>query len=179
MPNIPSAPPLKLNLNVMRGGFREKLRELTAKLSGMAPSVEYRIRVPEELAFWYALEFGTHAYTIKPKDKKAMRFEGNGGEEVFASSVHFPGIRPRLIYRGIRDEWMAKVMELPFVEGLAVHGYEETEIAAMTEGAVGGAKELMAKRLEQAAPGSHEDGKLKGQTAASAWRDKAEVVKSQ
>lgn len=175
MPNIPAAPPLKLSLNVQRGGFREKLRELTTRLSSMAPSVEYHIHVPEELAFWYALEFGTHAYTIEPKDKKAMHFEGRGGEEVFAAKVNFPGIRPRLIYRGIRDVWMAKVMELPFVEGLALYDYDEAEIAALTRNAMEDAKELMAKRLEQEAPGSHEDGKLKGQTAASAWRDKAEV----
>jgi hypothetical protein len=48
---IASAPPIKLNLNVRPGGFREKLRALTAKLSGMAPSVKYRIPVPEELAY--------------------------------------------------------------------------------------------------------------------------------
>jgi hypothetical protein len=175
MRNIPNAPSLKLNLKLNPGGFREKLKEITARVSNMAPSVEYRIHVPEELAFWYGLEFGTKAYEIKPKDKKAMHFERHGGEGVFAATVNFPGIRPRLIYRSIRDEWIAKVLKMPFVQGLALFGYEEGEIAALTRNAVEDAKERMAKRLEQEAPGSHEDGKLKGETAASAWRDLAEV----
>jgi hypothetical protein len=178
MPNIPSAPPIKLNLNVMPGGFREKLRALTAKISGMAPSVEYRIHVPEELAFWYGLEFGTHAYEIKPKDKKALHYEGKDGKEFFAKAVHFPGIRPRLIYRSIRQEWMNDVQNLPFIEALVLYDYQESDIAAMTEDAVADAKERLEKGLEQEAPGHHEDGKLKGETAASAWRDKAEVVRT-
>jgi hypothetical protein len=179
MPNIPNAPSLKMNLNVKPGGFGEKLREITAKVSGMTPRVEYCIHVPEELAFWYFLEFGTKAYEIKAKNKKAMRFEGQGGAEVFAATVNFPGIRPRLIYRSIRNEWMAKVLKMPFIEGLTVFGYEEGEIAALTRNALEDAKERMAKRLEQEAPGSHEEGKLKGETAASAWRDQAEVEEAQ
>jgi hypothetical protein len=178
MPSIPGAPPIKLNLNVMPGGFRDKLRELTAKISGMAPSVEYRIHVPAELAFWYGLEFGTQAYEINPKEKKAMHFE-IASKEVFAKAVHFPGIRPRLIYRSIREEWMTDVQNLPFIEALLLYDYEESDIAAMTEEAVEDAKERMAKRLEQEAPGHHEDGKLKGETAASAWRDRAEVVRTE
>jgi hypothetical protein len=129
------------------------------------------------LGYWYWLEFGTRAYEIKSKDKHPMHFEGRGGEEVFAEKVNFPGIRPRLIYRGIRDEWMADVQNLPFIEALVLYDYEEADIAAMTEEVVADAKERMAKRLEQEAPGHHSDGKLKGQTAASAWRDKAEVAR--
>ena len=107
-----------------------------------------------------------------------MHFEGRGGEEVFAEKVNFPGIRPRLIYRGIREEWMADVENLPFIEALVLYDYEEADIAAMTEEAVADAKERMAKRLEQEAPGHHSDGKLKGQTAADAWRGKAEIVRT-
>lgn len=107
-----------------------------------------------------------------------MHFEGRGGEEVFAEKVNFPGIRPRLIYRGICDEWMASAQNLPFIEARVFYDYEDADIAAMTEEAVANAKERMAKRLEQEARGHHSDGKLKGQTAASAWRDKAEVVRA-
>jgi hypothetical protein len=117
------------------------------------------------------LEFGTRPHTIKPTEKQALYFDGG-----FANEVHNPGIRPRLIYRSIRDAWMASVMKLPFVEGLAAYDYDEAEIAAMTRNALENAKELMAKRLETEAPGSRPGGKLKGRTAAEVWREQADVV---
>jgi hypothetical protein len=73
---------------------------------------------------------------------------------------------------------MADKQNLPFIEALVLYDYEESDIAAMTEEAVADAKRANGKAFGTQAPGHHEDGKLKGETAASAWRDKAEVVRT-
>jgi hypothetical protein len=97
----------------MPGGFRDRLRQLTQALRGSTDS--WRITVPDDLSFWYFLEFGTAgrqdaeapvksahfgSYEIKPNDAhKAVKIGGR-----FAFKVEHPGIRPPLIYGGIRRE---------------------------------------------------------------------------
>jgi len=83
-----------------------------------AKPVAYKIVVPEDLKWWYWLEFGTagrqdadapyktsHSgtYSIDPVNAKALHFEV-GGKSRFAVHVDHPGIRPRLIYRSVRTE---------------------------------------------------------------------------
>jgi hypothetical protein len=163
-----STPSIKLGLQRVSGNFVETIRDMAERATA---SVSSRIAVTDELGFWYMLEFGTRAYTIRPVEKKALHFE-IAGREVFAHEVHHPGVRAKLVYRAIRSEWIEQLAALHLVERLA----NDESIAPAIDGAMDSAKELMALRLEQVAPGHHEDGKLKGKTAAEAWREDATVI---
>src|SRR5208282_5630330 len=115
MPAFPSAPSLAINMNVAPGGFRDWLKQANSRLS--AQSITHRLHVPDELRFWIFLEFGTAPHEIKAKYAKALHF-GIGDKELFRDHVNHPGMRPKLVYRAIRDEWQQYLSTLHITEEL-------------------------------------------------------------
>jgi hypothetical protein len=140
------------------------------------------ISVPDELGFWYFLEFGTAPHVIRPVSGKALKFPL---EDIFhfAHQVSNPGIRPRLIYRGIRDEFLHEVLPSWIAEGFNRYGFNRK---ALTQGLFDAMNELntmLADQLDTQAPGLRavdpDQGKLHGSTAGNVWRSKAVITGSQ
>ena len=50
--------------------------------------------------YWEDVEFGTNPHIIKPKNRKALKFEVNG-ETIFTKEVHHPGTRPSPFLRPV------------------------------------------------------------------------------
>lgn len=115
----------QISFNLQKSLFIAELQRRVRDFSTRR-SIAYRIRVPEDLKWWYWLEFGTagrqdadapfktsHSgtYPIDPKEAGSLSWgnathpnDGSGGR--FQMHVDHPGIRPRLIYRGVRDDIM-------------------------------------------------------------------------
>lgn len=180
-------PSLPLTLSVLSGGFRDRLRQINQNLA--LTSQAWLITVPDDLSFWYFLEFGTAgrqdgdapvksehggSYEIKPKPgHKALHTAGGR----FNFKIDFPGIRPRLIYRGIRGELFEYIASLnltgALIGGETALGLSlpETMNAVMAY-----AVTAMADRMESEAPGTREGGRLDGRSAGETFRAEAQIV---
>lgn len=107
-----------VSIEVSSGKF---LQELRSRRAAFGKTVAYRITVPENLSYWYFLEFGTAGrqdssapyktaiapggtYPIEPVNGPQSLHWTDGSGEHFAFHVDHPGIRPRLVYRGVRDD---------------------------------------------------------------------------
>lgn len=138
-------------------------------------SVAYKIVVPEDLKWWYWLEFGTagrqdadapfkteHAgtYPIDPVKGKMLRIPdaahpNSPDGSRFLFHVDHPGIRPRLIYRGVRNEILeyAKMV----IAGSLREGVNIASLSrALRDEVMPYALKRMGKRLEEQAPGVKE-----------------------
>ena len=164
------------------------LSELWQRHYSFGPKVTFRITVPESLSWWYLLEFGSagrqdpsapyrsqwgagQTYPIDPVNGKALHWKDESGDH-FAFHVNHPGIRPRLVYRGARDEIIEHA-------GTALGNYLATEgmrlssvESAMLDDAMPFAVELMAEAFDTATP------ELKG-SVATAWSSGAKVVQTE
>jgi hypothetical protein len=180
-------PTLPLTLSVLSGGFRDRLRQINASLN--PASQAWLITVPDDLSFWYFLEFGTAgrqdsdapvksehggSYEIKPKPShKALHTAGGR----FNFKIEHPGVRPRLIYRGIRGEFFEYIASLnlaaALIGGETALGLSlpETMNAVMAY-----AVAAMADRMETEAPGTREGGRLDGRSAGETFRAEAKIV---
>lgn len=149
---------------------RELLKRVTQFLS--APTIAYKIVVPDDLKWWYWLEFGTagrqdadapfkseHSgtYPIDPVTGKFLRIpdarvpNAPDGSR-FTVHVDHPGIRPRLIYRGVRAEileYAKSSMATSFHGGVNV----ESLNVALSLDIMPYALQRMGARLEEQAPG--------------------------
>ncbi len=81
-----SGPVLKVRTGHLR---RSAFLTVEATPTGAAGVVGYRAIY----AKWQ--EQGTRPYTIRARNRRALRFMGRDGEPVFAKSVRHPGLRPR------------------------------------------------------------------------------------
>lgn len=149
---------------------RALLARVEAFLS--SPAIGYKIVVPDDLKWWYWLEFGTAGrqdadapyrtehggtYAIDPINGKALKFVDSSGKNRFAFHVDHPGIRPRLIYRGVRSDILAYAKEsimASFQNGIS----PEMLRVALSLDILPYALEKMAARLEEQAPGVKERG---------------------
>jgi hypothetical protein len=141
------------------------------------PTVAYKIVVPEDLKWWYWLEFGTagrqdadaphkttHSgtYPIDPVNAKMLRIpdardpsSSDGARFLF--HVDHPGIRPRLIYRGVRAEildFAKQVIAGSLAGGVRVASFE----FVLRDQIMPFALKRMGERLEEQAPGVKERG---------------------
>jgi hypothetical protein len=180
-------PTLPLTLSVLSGGFRDRIRQINQSLKPATQA--WLITVPDDLSFWYFLEFGTAgrqdadapaksehggSYEIKPKpDHKALHTAGGR----FNFRIEHPGVRPRLIYRGIRGELFEFISSLNLTRAL-IGGetalglsLSETMTAVMAY-----AVNAMADRMETEAPGTREGGRLDGRSAGDTFRAEAKIV---
>lgn len=168
------------------------LAELKTRVASLRKgTVAYRVRVPEDLKFWYWLEWGSagrqdagapyqteHAgtYPIDPVNKHVLRFpdaSAPGGMR-FAFHVDHPGIRPRLIYRGSRAEileYMSAALSLHFLDT----GFRLGSLRAALMDTEEFAIDKMGAALDAAAPNTRADGRIDGETAGSVWRSEAIV----
>jgi len=80
--SAPGEPPAVQTANLFGSIVVEKLGQAS-----------YRVGSP--VPYGYFLEFGTRPFTITPKKAKALHWVGQGGEDVFATVVHHPGITAR------------------------------------------------------------------------------------
>lgn len=164
------------------------LSELWQRHYSFGSTVAYRITVPESLSWWYLVEFGSAGrqdssapyktqwsagskYPIDPVNGKALHWSDDSGEH-FAFHVEHPGIRPRLVYRGVRDEILehacAALGTFLVTEGMRLSSVRE----ALMDDAMPFAVELMAEAFDTATP------ELKG-SVATAWSSGAEIVETQ
>jgi hypothetical protein len=174
-----------MNIKVASTKF---LSELWQRHYSFGPTVAYRITVPESLWFWYVLEFGSagrqdssapyksqwgpgQKYPIDPINGKALHWKDDSGDH-FAFHVNHPGIRPRLVYRGVRDEIIEHA-------GMSIGAYLVSEgmrlssiQTAMTDEAMPFAVELIAEAFDTATP------EVKG-SVATAWSSGAKIVQTQ
>jgi hypothetical protein len=182
---MPATPNIPMNLAVKPGGFRDRLRQIN---QSPKPTQAWRITVPDDLSFWYFLEFGSAgrqdaeapirsehggSYEIKPKpDHKALHTAGGR----FNFRIEHPGVRPRLIYRGIRRELFEFIGTVNLAHAL-VTGQTEDGLSlneAMHEVMLF-AVHAMGARLDAAAPGTREEGRLGGRTAGDTFREEAQI----
>ncbi len=65
-----------------------------------------RVDVGPDRDHWYygIFETGATPHTIRPKTRKMLRFQGEGGDEVFARAVQHPGMPARPFLRPALDE---------------------------------------------------------------------------
>jgi hypothetical protein len=88
------------------------LKEMRARRRSfeLRPVVAARISVPDDLRWWYWLEFGTamrgepgrasgHTYPIRPINGKLLVWQTEDGQEARYAVEHHPGIAPRRIVR--------------------------------------------------------------------------------
>lgn len=161
------------------------LDELMARRDSFGSTVAYRITVPESLSYWYLLEFGSggrqdpsapylsevgegRTYPIDPINGKALRWEEEG-EQTFAFHVNHPGIRPRLIYRGVRDD-ILNYAGLSLGNFLVNEGMRLSSVSdALENDIMPFAVTAMGDAFESATPS------LKGSVAA-AWNSGASIV---
>ncbi len=104
----------------------------------------------------------------------------------FQLHVDHPGIRPRLIYRGIRKSFMqyaanvlGTTMEKTFLTDAEMDAIQELR-NAMQERIMPAAVSLMGVALKDAAPGVRaiEDGGKLGISASDAWEAEAKVTET-
>lgn len=162
------------------------LSELWQRHYSFGTIAAYRITVPQELSWWYMLEFGSagrqdggapfksqwgqgQTYPIDPVNGKALHWVDDGGKEHFAFHVNHPGIRPRLVYRGARDEIITKALDY-LGDALALKMRMSSVDTAMLDNAMPAAVELMAEGFDMATP------ELKG-SVATAWSSGAQIKK--
>jgi hypothetical protein len=163
------------------------LSELWQRHYSFVGTAAYRITVPESLAWWYMMEFGSagrqdggapyksqwspgQTYPIEPRNAKALHWEDDDGHH-FAIHVDHPGIRPRLVYRGARDEILEKAA-IYLAQSLA-NGIRMSSIrAAMLDNVMPAAVELMAEGFDAASPEL-------SPVVASAWSGGAKIVQTQ
>jgi hypothetical protein len=161
------------------------LDELMARRDSFGSIVTFRITVPESLSYWYYLEFGTggrqdpsapyssevgegRTYPIDPINGKALHWKDDGADH-FAFHVNHPGIRPRLIYRGVRDDILAyagqSIGNFLVNEGIRLSSVSD----ALANDILPYAIEAMGDAFESATPS------LDGSVAA-AWNSNATIV---
>ena len=172
------------NITVSSGSF---LDELMARRDSFGSTVAYRIEVPESLSFWYFLEFGSggrqdssapyrsnvgegRTYPIDPINGKALHWKEDGADH-FAFHVNHPGIRPRLVYRGVRDDILAyagqSIGNFLVSEGIRLSSVSD----ALANDAMPYAVAAMGQAFESATP------EIAGSVAA-AWNSGATIVES-
>jgi hypothetical protein len=150
--------------------------EMRARLTSLKGGpIQATLRVPDELGFWSAFEFGTESYEIHSSTGRPLYFPIDGVFH-YATSVTFPGRRPQLIYRSERQDilsfaydWIAQ----SFKEGAVRRRTLNSDLATIMQYA----KAAMSSRIAEVAPLTREDGKLKGQSASDAWDELAEITK--
>ncbi len=171
--------------------FAEAMRERAESFRGTRISA--RLRVKPEAGFWYFLEYGTATrsdgqgpfgaspgtnYDIDPVNKKVLHW-GPYGAGTFASHVSHPGIRPHPFVRQSLTEIVQKVGS--DVSEFLSNGGDLTPQALqqmLINTGMEDAKTILVNSLAQLAPGTQENGKLLGETAASVFGDGAVIVAS-
>jgi hypothetical protein len=172
----------------MKVSSKKFLSELWQRHYSFVGTAAYRITVPESLWFWYVMEFGSggrqdpsapyksqwapgETYPIDPRNGTALHWKDASGEH-FAFHVDHPGIRPRLVYRGVRDEILAKA-SFYIASALARDGMRLSSIrTALLDDVMPAAVELMAEAFDTATP------ELKG-SVATAWSSGAQIKMTQ
>lgn len=136
------------------------------------PTIAYKLVVPEDLQWWYWLEFGTagrqdseapykteHSgtYPIDPINGTMLRIpdakvpNAPDGSR-FTFHVDHPGIRPRLIYRGVRADILAYARDV--IVGSLKDGINIASLrVALASEIMPFARDAMGARLEEQAPG--------------------------
>jgi hypothetical protein len=154
--------------------FVTEMRRRLSSLKG--GPIQATLTVPEELGWWYAFEFGTDSYTIRPLNGRALRFPIDGVFK-FVTEVHFPGRRPQLIYRSERQDILNNALDA-IADYFKLYGIRRSTLnACLTDDIMVYAKQAMMNRIEEVAPLTREDGKLRGQSASDVWDAEAEIVK--
>jgi hypothetical protein len=155
--------------------FVTEMRRRLSSLQGNP--IQSTLRVPDELSWWAAFEFGTTDYEIRSLNGRALRFPIDGVFK-FATEVHFPGRRPQLIYRSERQDILNNALDA-IADYFRLYGVRRSTLnACLKEDIMPYAKAAMVQRIAEVAPGTREDGKLHGESAADAWEEEAEIVKS-
>lgn len=178
--------------------LRSRLMRIANNMRGA--QIAARIQVPSDLSWWYWQEFGSASrqrsdapfpggiggnYTIKPIDResngddyasvKVLHWGPEGGG-VFAPSVSHPGIRPRLFVRQAIPQIMRQ-FGADVAAALKGGAYTENVLKrVLMEQTMPYALALIVSNLETAAPGTREDGRLLGNSAAETFEEEAEIV---
>lgn len=162
----------KVSFNLNNGTpFSRELLKRTAEFMSK-PTIGYKIVVPDDLRWWYFLEFGTAGrqdadapfktehtgtYPIDPIHGKGLVFENARVPNMpdgsrFTVHVDHPGIRPRLIYRGVRSE-ILEYAKASMATSLAGGVNLESLNVALQLDIMPYALARMGARLEEQAPG--------------------------
>jgi hypothetical protein len=186
----------------VKGLFLDKLNERLKKWQ-TAKGAAARVRVPNELSWWYWNEFGTAtrfkapsgaelshasikpvagsrtgAYDIDPVDAEALRFP-QGGEIQHRDHVEHPGIRPsRSVTQALPQIERALVQRVQSaLKRGAVDNPELLDSAILS--ATQEAKLLITQSMAENLPGTRElepeHGRLGGRTAAEVFDQQATV----
>lgn len=86
-------------LNARTGHLRHSLRAAATRVMG----AQIETAIGTNVGYAAVHEFGSKAYTIRPRNRRALRFAA-GGKKIFAYTVRHPGHRARAPIRtGIRE----------------------------------------------------------------------------
>jgi hypothetical protein len=183
------APFVKITPKSMK--FVDELRKRATSFRNA--QIAARIQVPSDLSWWYFLEYGTASrqdasapyrgsgekYPIDPIDRgdssanlDMLKFPGKDGESIYRAHVEHPGIRPHPFVRttlpAIRQ--FAKqdlIMALKGAGGMRAGNLK----LQLLNNTMPRAIEMIGETLATVAPGTRDDGKLQGNTAAEEWLD--------
>lgn len=172
--------------------FLDELRKRQASFRGAR--IAARIQVPSDLSFWYFLEFGTASrqdsaapirgpgtsYPIYPVDANALSWPGPDGERIVRDKVlAHPGIRPHPFVRQTLPDIRSFAKADLIAALMGAGGFRTANVKAQLLGnTMHRIVEMLSASLASAAPGTREDGKLDGNTAAEVFEEEAEVVDS-
>lgn len=167
--------------------FGKRLNQIKETLqSRYKEEVSYIITVPDDLNWWYFQEYGTgtrgesgkasgSSYDIVPTSGMYLKIPNALGGYVFVPIVKdHPGINARYSVTKILPE-LQKYSDSKLREYSILRNPSELE--TIIKDIADKAKELIIKSFEENLPGSREDGKLEGKTAAQVFSERATVKK--
>lgn len=141
------------------------------------------IYAPDALKWWIYQEYGTATrgqfggprYPIDPVNAKVLAFPNGQGGTTLTPHVDHPGIPPRhSVEKALPqiEEFVMAALEQALNEGAADDpiALQEAVIKAVTE-----AKQLIVRSMSENIPGTRDDGRLQGQSAAGAFESESEV----
>lgn len=113
-------------------------------------------------------------YPIDPVSKHSLAWEENGTTR-FAFHVDHPGIRPRLIYRGVRSE-ILEVAQAAMVSAMSEGITAENLKTALRETVMPYAIRRMGERLAEQAPGVKESNPFVGKNKSATTQSTSKTL---
>lgn len=162
------------------GKWVEELQRRQKAFSGKDMSAS--LTVPPELQFLYYQEFGTvGGYPIVPVNAKVLAWPDPAVPGGIHEAMHVthPGVKPTHMIQAVLDD-IGQAAAFQILAAMVQSGYDYAEVVQALLSAMAHAKDLITQSIDQSLPGTRPPGeplgKLKGQTAAQAFDQLAEVV---
>lgn len=167
-----------MQMSVTSGSFLEELERRIDSVG--SERISATITVPDEMQWWYYQEFGTpDSYPIDPVYAKELVFpdpSNEAGPRIHAAHVNHPPIRARHMVSAILTD-IEETVQSDFALAAVESGFDGEEIRqTIVYSTMEKVKSMIAESFAQRLPGTREDGRLLGQSAAEVFESDAEII---